>query len=314
MTDAAPADPGRPADRAAEAHALAERVTAPWFWRRSNGGGSRPLSGAEIESALFVELGLRDESARVWRESRAVSDRAHRRVGALLRARYGIRSPRGGLVTVLVLVCVLGMVAPLVLLGIGYRGHALEPDPRTGALLTAIVGTVMLAASMLTLGRPVARPTFFQSGVVCVLLGGFALLWILASGADPSTRTWLAVGAIGLVLAVIVFWFGRIRDPESTARIDAALETVRAEVLVEVEHERQRLFAELEQVFAVRGDRELLRRARTIALAALHAGGNDADDTQPDSVPGAYIVVERTSDWLPKRWPPSSRHRGDVTR
>ncbi|MRG59988.1 hypothetical protein GE115_08920 [Agromyces sp. CFH 90414] len=302
MTDAAP-DP----DLDAEARALAAHVIDPFRWHRSQGRSPRPTA-SDIEFTLFRARGLGAEADRIWHSARGVSDAAGRQVGRIARARYGVRSPRGGLIPIVVLLLTIGMTAPLVLLGIGYRGHSLEPRPEAGAFWTAIIGGAMFVAALVTIGRPVPRPTFFQSQVVCVVLGGFATVWVFVTD-DPAVRVRLIVGIAALVLTVVIFWVGRLRDPAATAAIDAALDDARAEAASGIPRERERLKAELAAEFADRDDCELLRRARTIAIETLHAEGNAAEDTAPDSAPGAYIIEQRTSDWMPRPQPKLGRRR-----
>lgn len=295
MTDAHPIS-----DEAA-AVALAARVIDPFRWKKGQGGGPM-LSAAEVEHQLLDACGLGAIAQRIWQESRAVSAAAGRRVGRLTRERYGIRSPKGGLSGILVFLLTLGMTAPLIFLGIGYRGNSLEPRPDAGAMWTAIIGGAMLAIALATLGRPVPRSTSFQSQAVCVALGGLATLWAITTD-QPTVRLGLVIGIAGLVLAVALFWFGRHRDPAATAKLDSAVDVARAEVTSEVAAERERLVAELTAELAAalpRRDLEVLRRARTLAIETLRAEGNRAEDLAPDSAPGAYIIEERTNDWMPR--------------
>lgn len=287
----------------AAADALAAHVVDPARWGRRHGSSHLPAA-AQIEYALFRARGLGAIGDATWHAARAVSDAAGRRVGRLVRARFGARSPKGGLVPISVFLLTLGMTAPLVFLGIGYRGNSLDPRPDAGAFWTAIIGGAMLVVALCTLGRPVPRFTFFQSQVVCVVLGGLAAIWAFATE-SPSVRLGLVVGIVGLALTVGIFWFGRARDRGATAAIDSAVDDARAEVKLEVETERERLIADLTAKLAEslpgRDDLAVLRRARNIAFEALHGEGNSGEDLDPDSVPGAHIIAARTSDWLPRR-------------
>ncbi|WP_127794479.1 hypothetical protein [Agromyces sp. LHK192] len=275
-------------------------------WERRRRTAAQSATPASVEYALFARLGLSEVAGRVWQESLQVSDRARRRVGQLLRARYGIRSPKGGLVPIVVLILVFAMVAPLAMLGFGRGAHNVDPLPEAGALCTAIIGLAMFVASLLTIGRPVPRPTSYQAQVAGVLLGGWALTWIAWPGdAGPSVTPLLLAGIAGLVLAVIVFAIGRHRDPAATAELDAAESDARRLVLADLAVERASLRAELERVFAERGDRAEVVRMRDDMLEHVTPATGTGEQPPADAVPGWHMVSERTSDWLPKQWPPA---------
>ncbi|WP_226534222.1 hypothetical protein [Microbacterium paraoxydans] len=267
----------------------------------------RDASAARIDDTVLRMHGLKDLGSRLWAEASAVSDRAKSEVTARVKAEYGLRSPRNGLIPILVLFLTFAGAIPIGFLNairLGSPGGEV-----TAAMLTAGIGVAQLIVALSTGIRPVARPTVFQSRIsVIVLLISVVIGFVLTEGVP---RILFIVGALGTLCAAIVHTMTRARDPEATARIDDAEARARTDVTRTVDAERHRMRTELEAALAGRDDIDTMRRTRSLAIAAFREEGGKADDADPAALPGEYIIRNNTNRWLPLDeqglWPPSDR-------
>lgn len=267
----------------------------------------RDASAARIDDTVLRMHGLKDLSSQLWAEASAVSDRAKAEVTTRVKTEYGMRSPRNGLVTILVLILTFAGAIPIGFLNairLGSPGGEI-----TASILTVGIGVAQLIVALSTGIRPVARPTVFQSRIsVVVLLISVVIGFVLTDGVP---RILFIVGALGTLCATIIYTMARARDPEATARIDDAEARARAEVKRTVDSERRRMRAELETALAGRDDIDAMRHTRSLAIAAFREEGGKADDPDPSALPGEYIIRNNTNRWLPLDeqglWPPSAR-------
>ncbi|WAA67003.1 hypothetical protein [Microbacterium oxydans] len=267
----------------------------------------RDASAARIDDTVLRIHGLKELGSSLWAEASKVSDRAKAAVTARVKAEYGVRSPRNGLIPTLVLILTFAGAIPIGFLNAIRLGSA--GGEIIAAVLTAGIGIAQLVLSLSTGIRPVARPTVFQSRIsVVVLLVSVVIGFVLTDGVP---RILFIVGALGTLCAAIIYTMGRARDPEATERIDDAERRARIEVTRDVDAERRRMRAELESALAGRDDLDTMRRTRSLAIAAFREEGGKAEDADPTALPGEYIIRDNTNRWLPLTeqglWPPSGR-------
>lgn len=255
----------------------------------------RDASAARIDDTVLRIHGMQDLGSHLWAEASTVSDRAKADVTARVKAEYGARSPRNGLIPTLVLVLTFAGAVPLGFLQairLGSPGGEV-----TAAVLTAALGIAQLLLSLGTGVRPVARPTVFQSRISVVVLLASVVIGFMVTDGVP--RILFVVGALGTLCAAIIYTMGRARDPEATERIDDAERRAGIEVTRDVDAERRRLRAELERALAGRDDIDRMRRTRSLAIAAFREEGGKAEDADPSALPGEYIIRDNTDRWLP---------------
>lgn len=272
--------------------------------QRLGAATARDATTARVDDTVLRMHGLADLGSRLWAEASTVSDRAKADVTARVRAEYGVRNPRNGLIPILVLVLTFAGAIPLGFLNAIRLGS--PGGEATASVLTAGIGIAQLVVSLSTGIRPVARPTVFQARIsALVLLASVVIGFVLTDGVP---RILFVVGALGTLCAAIVYTMGRARDPEATARIDDAERRARVEVARDVDAERRRLRAELESALAGRDDVDTMRRTRSLAIAAFREEGGTAEDADPPALPGEYIIRDNTKQWLPLTeqglWPP----------
>lgn len=157
-------------------------------------GGKAPAdaSVADIDVAVLNIHGMSSLATRMWREAHEVCERARRRVGGRLRARFGARNPHGGALTILVLVLTFSVAAPLGLLN-GVRLGSPE-DAVWAAAVSSVIGGVALILALLTGFKPVARPTRLQSQLFAIGMVGSA---VIGASVTTETTAWLPPTARG---------------------------------------------------------------------------------------------------------------------
>ncbi|MGM1017073.1 MAG: hypothetical protein ACQEW8_05995 [Actinomycetota bacterium] len=260
---------------------------------------------AQVDRAVLRSYGLAEVADRIWRDATEVSDTARADVTRRVRSEHGARSPRGGLISILVRILTFTGAIPIGFLNAIRLG---SPEGlQIGAVLTAALGIVAVGLATATRLRPVAASTAFQSKI-------FALLILIASAigvtiADDIVQTLLFIaGAAGALIAAVLYSIGRARDRSATAHIDEAEARARTEVAPSVDAERERMRARLAGALSGRADVDAIRSTRSLVIAALRQEGSAAEDTAPTSLPGEYIIRTNTNRWLPLSeqgvWPP----------
>lgn len=263
-------------------------------------------NAAQIDRAVLRAHGLEELAVQLWREAGETSDRAAAEVTRRIRAEYGVRSPRGGLLPIAVLILTFAGAAPIGFLNAIRLG---SPGGLTvAAVLTVVLGLAALGLSFAAGMRPVAGPTALQSKIsafVMLLAGGIGI----AVAADPVADALFAVGAVGAIGAAAIYAFGRSRDRAATERIDSAEARIRAEVAPQVDQDRARLRDELAARLSGRDDVDAMRSMRSLAIAAFRDQGGKTEDADPGALPGGYIIRDNTTRWLPLTerglWPPA---------
>lgn len=257
----------------------------------------------DVEYAIFTTHGLKDLAESTWLEAAAVNQRARASVKKHLTERFGARSPRGGAISFATLLLVFTPAIPLGILNAVRLGSTnLEP---AAAITVGTIGLVALIIALCAGGRPVARSTLFQTEVLAVLLIGTAIIGAMLT--TGFSRASFLIGAAASALAAILHLIGRGRHATETAQIDNGLEDAYLVVSAEVQDERDRMIRELTTALTSRTDIEDMRALRSATITALREAGNAATDPDPQSIPGAYIVRQNTTFWLPPT------HRNDAT-
>ena len=165
------------------------------------------------------------------------------------------------------------------------------------AIVTAALGIAVLVVIALAGGKPLGRATLLQTGGLAVLLSVAAGIGVALT--EGISRIAFIGGAVGAILAFVLVLVFRARDREATAQIDSGLEYAHLDVAPEVRVERERMMRELASELAGSPDIAAMRRMRSATIEELRGLGNPVIDTEPESLPGAYIVEVQTAQWIP---------------
>lgn len=258
----------------------------------------------DIETAVLASHGQRNLAHALIRESYEICARARKRVRARSRARAAELNPRGRAIAIVVGILTVASVVPLGLLHSIRLGSIETPLP--SAVVTVAVAAALLLAVLLSGRRPLAFGVYYQVFGIAVLL--MPSVVVGASISQGTLRAMFLGGGAAAVLAALVAFVARRSNKDSAVQADAATPRAYADVAPEVARERQMLIDALPGRL---GDADVatLRSVRAEAFAAFAREGNPARDTDPDSVPGSYIVMLSTQNWVPEPHRETFDHR-----